>query len=138
MSSQRAPKDAPEIGLSSLDDELSNSQVLRVGQNSSQNKALLMYSSVNDEYANVSEAGLAELSIVESIEGGETPAAHFKKNSFGNNFGHYMKPIQRESKETRESKSSTNLKRKESKDGRSESENKELKSPAEKRKEAIK
>ena len=44
---------------------MSNSQALRVGQ-SSQNKAMLMYSSVNEEFAKVSDAGLAELSIVES------------------------------------------------------------------------
>ena len=101
---KNAPKETPEIGLSSLDDDLTTSHALRLGQNSSQNKALLVYSSVNEEFAKVSDAGLQELSIVESEQHnsheGETPAAHFKKNygklanSFGKEFKHYVKSDQ--------------------------------------------
>ena len=70
-----------------------------------------MYSSVNDEFAKVSDAGLQELSIVESENmEGETPAAHFKRNSFRKDFNDYIKPDNlRASHDSRDSKSQTNI-----------------------------
>ena len=73
---------------------------------------MLVYSSVNEEFAKVSDAGLQELSIVESEQNNsqvETPAAHFKKNSFGKDFKHYVMKADKQ-RASQESKSSTNLK----------------------------
>ena len=79
--------------LSSPEEDLSQSFAKRLKQNSSQNKAMLVYSSVNDEYAKVSDAGLLELSIVESEKHdsqAETPAANLgTRNSQGRDFRHY-------------------------------------------------
>ena len=54
---------------------------------------MLVYSSVNDEYAKVSDAGLLELSIVESEKHdsqAETPAAHLRtRDPQNNDFKHY-------------------------------------------------
>ena len=57
---------------------------------------MLVYSSVNDEFAKLSDAGLLELSIVESEQhnsAAETPAAHFRtRNSQNKDFKHYVNP----------------------------------------------
>ena len=57
---------------------------------------MLAYSSVNDEFAKMSDAGLLELSIVESEQhnsAAETPAAHLRtRASQGKDFKHYVKP----------------------------------------------
>ena len=85
---------------------------------------MLVYSSVNEEFAKVSDAGLQELSIVESEQNNsqvETPAAHFKKNSFGKDFRHYVMKADKQ-RASQESKSLTNLKPKDTPDGPSEQE----------------
>ena len=79
---------------------------------------------MNEEFAKVSDAGLQELSIVESEQNNsqvETPAAHFKKNSFGKDFRHYVAKADKQ-RASQESKSSTNLKPKDTQDGPSEQE----------------